>query len=213
MCRRQAQGLLSTYLPPAAFSNVSITPQSFVLQPQDEVQISTSVQVDSAASPGAASMTQIAGAVIEDWREQSGFANLWLPLNESSGSRIFRDFSGLVPPHNGTCVGSHCPAAGADGYADYALDFDGTNDYVTLPGADELGLKNNSFTVAAWINGRAFGSGDRAILHFASLKRAILNGPGPGYDTIHLQIRFHFHSPGLKPSAFSRWESFQLGSL
>ena len=168
---RQAQGLLQTDLPPA-FSDSTIAPTTFVLLPQDEETMAGTVGVAEAASSGAVTVTQIAGASITDWREQCGFAELWLPLNEGEWDTSFTDHCGGLPARGATCSGSHCPDREEPGYFDYGMAFDGIDDYLTLRQggkdlpADVLGLKDGSFSVSVWVKGTAldFGSGDRAVL-------------------------------------------------
>ncbi|MBN1180206.1 MAG: tandem-95 repeat protein [Anaerolineae bacterium] len=162
---RQAQGLLTTDFPPTTLTGSTVNPVSFMLQPQETAVMSGSVQVNSAVASGTAiSLTQVAGAVILDWREQSGFAEMWLPLNEISTTTTFQDYSGNVPQRNGRCSGAHCPAREQPGYFDYGLRLDGINDYVVLSDTMTLGLKDSSFTVSAWVNGAAFSSNDQAIM-------------------------------------------------
>lgn len=71
-------------------------------------------------------------------------------LDESYGILSYADASGNG--RTGTCSGASCPAGGHPGRIGTALNFDGTDDYIVLPAADALGLKNGSFTVAAWVN-------------------------------------------------------------
>jgi hypothetical protein len=65
-----------------------------------------------------------------------------------------------------------CPFTGKDlipiisrvGYAEWALVFDGQDDYIQLSEASSSGLADNDFTVGAWIKGGDFSSNNQAIL-------------------------------------------------
>ncbi len=158
---RYAQGLLSTEFP--GLLSDDVPPTSFVIQPQEEATMSGSVQVSTGAPSARMDLTQVAGALITDWREQSDFASMWLRLDEPAGATSFADYSGAMPPRTGLCSGSRCPTSQQPGALGYALRFDGNNDRLTLPDAAMLGLYDSSFTLSAWIKGENF-SGDRAIL-------------------------------------------------
>ncbi|MCP4542733.1 MAG: hypothetical protein GY832_36890 [Chloroflexi bacterium] len=84
-----------------------------------------------------------------------------LHLDEMPGATTFRDAAGS---NHGSCTGGTCPTAGGSGIFGTALRFDGVDDHVSLIGADALNLREHSFTVAAWIKGDDFSSGDRPIL-------------------------------------------------
>jgi len=177
---RQAEGLLKTEFPgdggdPSSFTNNTIDPTTFVLLPQESETMAGTVDVAGAASSGTMSMTQVAGAIIADWREQCGFAELWLPLNESGTN--FTDHCGGIPARGAQCSGTRCPAREASGYFDYGLSFDGDNDYLTLLqggeplSANDVGLtpgeqRQGSFSVSVWAKGSGgdFDTGDRAVL-------------------------------------------------
>ena len=147
---RQAQGLLTTDFP-QEFAGNTVAPQSFVLHPQEAANIDGQVTIGSVVPSGPISLTQVAGGIITDWREQSGFAELWLPLNEATDVTEFQDYSGVTPPRNGSCWSYRCPARQQAGYFDYGVTFDGSNDTIVLPDAETLGLKDSSFTVSAWV--------------------------------------------------------------
>lgn len=100
-------------------------------------------------------------------------------LDEGSG-RTVRDSSGSN--HTGIGVGGVGWGEGAGRVANNgsALTLNGVNGYVTLPGGNELGLVDSSFSVSAWINGTEFGTGDRTILG---------NDSGAQYQGLHLVIR------------------------
>ena len=160
---RYAQGLLSTEMPGLLSGNVP--PTTFVLQPQDETVMVGSVDVVSPVVASAqVDLTQVAGALITDWREQSDFAELWLRLDEESGATSFLDYSGTMPPRSSTCSGGQCPQAGTTGAFGYALRFDGVNDRVKLPTAETLKLRQTSFTVSAWVKDSSFASGRETVL-------------------------------------------------
>ncbi|MBC8450428.1 MAG: hypothetical protein H8D78_22055, partial [Chloroflexi bacterium] len=163
---RYAQGLFSlAATDSSALSQVNVPPLTFVLQPLEQTAISGTVQAANVTASRAVSLTQVASALITNWREQSGFAEMWLPLDEPGTATTFQDHSGAMPPANGACTA--CPTSQESGYFDYSVRFDGSQ-YIALPDTVRLGLKNSSFSVSAWINGSDFsGSGsasDRAIL-------------------------------------------------
>jgi hypothetical protein len=159
---RYAQGLLDTEFPITATG--TIDPQPFVLQPLEEQTIAGSVTVDADASSTRLELTQVAGALITDWREQSGFAELWLKLDEPAGAATFSDSSGSQPPRSGSCSQGTCPTAERAGTFGYAVEFDGVDEYLTLPKADRLGFQDSSFTVSAWFKGDDFSGGDTALM-------------------------------------------------
>lgn len=166
---RYAQGLFSlATTAPAVFSQINVLPRTFVFQPLQATTFSGNVQVsDNVNASQSVSLTQVADALITDWREQSNFAEMWLPLDEPGGATTFADQSGSLPPANGTCAGSACPTRQEAGYFDYAVEFNG-NQFITLPDTDRLGLRDSSFSVSVWIKGSDFsGSGaehDKSIL-------------------------------------------------
>ncbi len=160
---RYAQGLLRTDMP--GLLSGDVPPTTFVLQPQEEAVMVGSVDVISPAVASAqADLTQVAGVLITDWREQSDFAEIWLRLDEEPGAATFFDYSGTIPPRSGTCSGSRCPQSGDSGVFGYALQFDGNDDRVALPTAETLKLKDTSFTVSAWVKDDRFSSGDETVL-------------------------------------------------
>ncbi|WP_149030914.1 neuraminidase-like domain-containing protein [Moorena producens] len=72
------------------------------------------------------------------------------PLNQSGGNTIYDE----VGEHNGTLQGEANWQTVTDfpGVASRnVLQFDGTDNYIKLVNATELGLTNNSFTVEAWV--------------------------------------------------------------
>ncbi|MFQ5594170.1 MAG: LamG-like jellyroll fold domain-containing protein, partial [Anaerolineae bacterium] len=148
---RYTNGLLTTDFPGRLENNVP--PTSFILQPTEKQTMSGNFTIKSdATSAISVTLTQVAGGIVVDRREESGYAELWLPFNEGSGWLLFSDLSGNVPARNATCfatsTGSSCPQAGQDGVIGRAVRFDGGDDYVrtTTP----IDLANKSFTVAFW---------------------------------------------------------------
>ncbi len=100
--------------------------------------------------------TQIAGI--------SGRQALHLALDEAVGATTFADGSGNRLTATCPAGSATCPTAGEPGRVGNAARFDG-DDYLSLGTAEELRLKDRSFTVAAWVNGDAFGPGrDHTIL-------------------------------------------------
>jgi len=147
---RYAQGLLSiAATPPLALTTLP-APQAFVLQPATALDMAGYLTV-GALSTQPISVTETAQALITDWREQSNYARLWLPLDEAKTQTVFQDHSGTLPAANGVCSGSTCPARQESGYYDYALGFNG-NQSVTLSDTVRLGFQNSSFAVSVWAN-------------------------------------------------------------
>ncbi|MHC4943699.1 MAG: LamG-like jellyroll fold domain-containing protein [Planctomycetota bacterium] len=70
--------------------------------------------------------------------------HLTMDDDDISGDTIF-DVSG-APVYDGTMDG---PVPSAPGMADQALEFDGTNDYVSIP---EMNLDSNNVTFSAWVH-------------------------------------------------------------
>ncbi len=176
---RYAQGLYSlATTDPSALSQVNVPPRTFVLQPLEQTMISGTVQAADVAASRAVSLTQVASALITNWREQSNYAALWLKLDEPSGVITFTDSSGTMPPANGTCTGATCPQAGESGYFDYAVKFDGSQ-YIRLADTKRLGLQNSSFSVSAWIKGSDF-----------SNTSTVLGTENSGFDYLFMGINF-----------------------
>jgi hypothetical protein len=83
----------------------------------------------------------------------------WWKFDEGTGS-VAADSAGT---HNGTISG----ATWAAGHTGGALQFDGTNDYVTIPTAPELNITGN-ITIAAWVDfyegGLGYDRSEKAIV-------------------------------------------------
>ena len=158
---RYAQGLLSlNNTAPSVLNTNSVPPVPFILQPQELKVMSGTVQVTSSSASRAISLTQVAGALITDWREQSGFAEIWLPLNEPVTTTTFLDHSGNVPPRNGVCSGTTCPTRQAPGYFDYAAKFDGVNDRVVISDSTGFDFGAGAFSIALWFTKETTTRGD-----------------------------------------------------
>ncbi len=73
----------------------------------------------------------------------------WWRLNAESGetATFFRDWSSWG--NNGTCSGTSCPVSTSGKFGN-ALNFDGSDDYVTVPNSARLNPSN--ITVDAWFN-------------------------------------------------------------
>ncbi len=136
---RYAQGLLSTDFPAAVSS--AVPPKDFILYPLEEQMMAGYVEVDDVAPSGVYSLTQVAGALITDWRELAGGAQVWLPFEDPN---TFEDRSGSQPPHHGTCVGNGCPPGREQGKYGQALKLNG-NAYVEAP----LDL-SDGYAVSLW---------------------------------------------------------------
>ncbi|MBN1887593.1 MAG: tandem-95 repeat protein, partial [Thermoflexales bacterium] len=177
---RYAQGLLSfSSVPELAVRTPD--PQTFVLQPLAETAIAGNLGI-APQGTRAISVTQTAEALITDWREESNYAQLWLPLDEDATQTVFLDHSGTLPAANGTCSPTSCPTRAEPGYFDYALKFNGSQS-VALPGAARLGLADSSFAVSVWVNTTDLGS-DRNILSTSGTPRLrlMLSSGKPAMD-------------------------------
>jgi len=157
---RYVNGLLSTDFPSAVQDNVP--PASFILQPAETQTLSGDVTVKSSATSGKAILSQVAGGIVVNRREESGYAELWLPFNESSSTSSFSDFSGNMPARNGVCSGSSCPQAGQNGVIGNAVKFDGSNDF--LNAGNRVNLAGKSFTVAFWAKRDATGGRNMFVI-------------------------------------------------
>ena len=165
---RYAQGLFSlNSSAPTALDTAGVPPIQFILNPYQQATLSGTLAVPSTSTSQPVSLTQVADALITDWRERSNFAEMWLPLDEPAGATTFTDRSGSLPSANGACPGTACPTRQEAGFFDYSVKFDG-NQFITLPDTERLGLKNSSFSVSAWIKGSDFPGGgsdnDKSIL-------------------------------------------------
>jgi len=153
---RYAQGLLSVNLPVASGD---VPPEDFILNPQEEKVISGTLAVAETAASGVYSLTQEVDAMITDWREASGYAELLYHFTEAAPE--FADSSGSQPPRPGDCTA--CPASTTGRYGS-ALRFDGVDDYVyndTVSGY----VTGAKLTFGAWVSPTDSG-GTGAILAF-----------------------------------------------
>ncbi|MCO5198203.1 MAG: Ig-like domain-containing protein, partial [Anaerolineae bacterium] len=93
---------------------------------------------------------------------EESFRRLELLLDEPPGQ--FRVVDNTFNAYEATCSGTGaCPDTGLPSVGNQGLRFNG-DDYMTLiPTTNDLGLVEDSFTVAAWINGTDF-SGNNTIL-------------------------------------------------
>ena len=82
---------------------------------------------------------------------------LHLPLDDGPGSAIAADVSGHG--HDGTLVNMDPNSDWVGGLAGLALDFDGANDYVSVPDHPELDFGAGDFSVAVWAYKRSPTSG------------------------------------------------------
>jgi len=143
---REAQGLLWTE-GATVLNRGSILPQSFVLMPQEEKTIGGSLSVAGTASTGVYSLTQAAGALITDWRELSGEADLWLPFDDAAGATTYTDKSGNIPANPGRCVGpaGSCTVVEGGGRYGSSLQVNGQG-YV----ASDARTSASAFAVSMW---------------------------------------------------------------
>ena len=142
---RQAEGLLSmdTSLVDA---DANPQPMPFVLDAQEEMQGIGTLTVDPETASGAYSVTQVAGALITDWRTGSGNSSLWLRFDDDAGTTTYRDTSGSQPAHDGSCVGpaGACTIVSQGRYGG-AIQLDGTG-YVHSDAA----VSSSDYAVSFW---------------------------------------------------------------
>ncbi len=143
---REAQGLLWTE-GATVLNQGGIPPQSFVLMPQEEKTMGGSLSVAGTAASGVYSLTQAAGALITDWRELSGSADLWLPFDDAAGAATYTDKSGNVPANPGRCVGpaGSCTIVEGGGRYGSALQLNGQG-YVS----SDARTSASAFAVSMW---------------------------------------------------------------
>jgi YVTN family beta-propeller protein len=75
-------------------------------------------------------------------------AELLLHFDEPAGATTFYDASDN--DNHGSCSGSSCPIAGANGRFNAALSFDGVDDYVQVPNGSDLNPQQ-AIAISAWI--------------------------------------------------------------
>ncbi|MEM7028050.1 MAG: LamG-like jellyroll fold domain-containing protein [Chloroflexota bacterium] len=155
---RTANGLLSMKTADDVFTQ-QVSPQPFVLTATLSAQqprvgtLQGTLAVKEGAPAGITTIEQTAGAIISNWREQSHEAQVWLKLEEQTGTpTTYADSSGNVPGHNGTCT--NCPTQETGVVGKGAL-FDGQDDVIEIKNAPlATGLEPRS--ICAW--GRPAGS-------------------------------------------------------
>ncbi len=157
---RFAQGLFSlSSSAPAVLNAAGVPPVQFVLNPHQQATLSGTLGVTSTSASQPVSLTQVAGALITDWREQSNFAEMWLPLNEGASAVQFADHSGNVPLRNATCSGSTCPTSGVPGYLGNGVRFDGSDDRLVVQDSPGFDFGTGGLTIAMWVNKTNSGRG------------------------------------------------------
>jgi len=140
---RYALGLFEVEFP-AALQNESLEPQPYELTPRGQATMAGNVTVVNPTHSQQISLTNTAGAIIANFREDAAGRDLWLHLDEAQGATTFSDDSLLG--HDGTCTGTQCPTAGVVGYAVRALQFDGNNDRVT----SQVDVSEENYTLILW---------------------------------------------------------------
>ncbi len=164
---RFAQGLFSLNSSvPSVLDASRVSPAQFVLDPHQQATLSGTVTVSTMSASQSVSLTQVAGALITDWREQSNFAEMWLRLEESAAATQFVDHSGSLPPRNASCSGSTCPTSGVPGYLGNGVRFDGTNDYLVVQDSPGFDFGRGGLTIAMWVKKTDNDTG--TLLHWRS---------------------------------------------
>ena len=108
----------TAYAPP----QISVTPQTM-----SATQYPNSVTTQTLTIANGLGVTLTFNAGVSD----TSNGVLDLHLDESLGSDRFLDSSGWG--NHGTCSGSSCPLAGVPGMQSTAVDFDGVDDYISIP--------------------------------------------------------------------------------
>ena len=129
---RWMHGLLGTDFP-AGFGQTDLSPQDFLLYPQEAQTLSGTLPLAADLAPGVYNLTQNAGALVADWRAIAQDASLWYPLDDDTQAVTFADRAGSIPAHDGACSnpapGVGCVPVKNDGVFGGSLRLDGT-DYV-----------------------------------------------------------------------------------
>ena len=152
---RYAQGLLRTEVPDSMTSDV--IPKTFVLHPTQKREMTGSIDVNAGVPSQTAAVTQVAGALITDWRAESGGADLWLRFEGN-----LNDSSGRQPLRFNSCLGGNCPSYGT-GYIGQAAEFDGQDDCVSIGHPDNMAY-SDYVTIAAWVNPAGPSTRNRTVL-------------------------------------------------
>jgi hypothetical protein len=181
---RYAQGLLETDFP-REMDAQAVPSEDFVLYPQEQHTIAGEVDVDDVATSGVYSLTQVAGALIIDWSEVAGRADLWLPFE----APITMDQSGGQPPHDGTCMGDCQSRPGL--YGD-AMRLDGSS-YMT----SDFDPSETNYAVSLWFrtgqaDGGLFSADERGVQ--VSVEDGIVCSRVPwNYGTYSTIVAFEDH--------------------
>jgi subtilisin-like proprotein convertase family protein len=150
---RFAQGLFSlNSSAPTVLNTAGVPPVQFVLPPRAQTTMSGTLSVPLTSASQPVSLTQVAGALIADWRQQSNFAEMWLRLEESAAATQFVDSSGSLPPRNASCSGATCPASGVAGYLGSGVRFDGSDDRLVVPDSPGFDFGTGGLAIALWVN-------------------------------------------------------------
>ncbi len=108
----------------------------------------------------------------------------------------FLDLSGNS---TGTCSGDSCPQYGVQGHDGYAMQFDGTDDYVEADGTSGSLANAQALSFGAWVYPLATNGADGAILAFSTGAGADLNTIF--YSTDSQQFGYQDPQVGRVPSA------------
>ncbi len=139
---KSLNGLLSTDTSPGLTTNNAVAPATFSLTPGGYQTLDGGLSVAATAASGAYSLTLTAGAAVNDPREATNYAALYLPLDGN-----YQDGSGSQPPLGVTSAGT-TPTPEFDwGYLGKAANFSGART-LTLP--TSLGA-GKDFSFAGWV--------------------------------------------------------------
>jgi type II secretory pathway pseudopilin PulG len=136
---RYALGLLDITFPPAV-QDETLEPQPYTLAPLGSTVMGGQITVDPLATSQQISLTNTAGAVIQNL--QTG-RHLWLHFDEPHEATTFADASLLG--YDATCV-STCPTAGAEGNFIRAAQFDEASDRLI----SQIDVSEENYTLSLW---------------------------------------------------------------
>ncbi len=201
---RQAQGLLDTEIQGGPVNTE--TPITFVLQPQDESTLKGVLTTSPALASGAYSLIQQASTLISDWRAQSGFAEMWLQLEESNVA-TFSDKSGTVPANVATCTA--CPEGGRPGQVGNAARFNGTHKLIANSVLDNLNSVG-AFSVGGWVYPEALVNGQIFAFHGSSASFLNMLAYTNAGKFAYYENNGYGYKPSQRTFAINQWHYVML---
>jgi hypothetical protein len=110
--------------------------------------VTASTLLDSAASPLRLIAAVLTASLVGAGDVRATGLVLHLPMDDGAGSAIAADVSGNG--HDGSLINMDPNSDWVSGQAGLALDFDGTNDYVSVPDHPDLDFGAGDFSIAYW---------------------------------------------------------------